>query len=319
VRTIPAELQAALDTGCTTLTDIIRIDPVTPGYASFGITQLDADVTYDDGDGELVYLAAIGMDPSNISSSLNMTVDNSTSNHLLPEFDIPVSTEDIAAGVLDFAKWTRYRVNYNDLTPGRHIELGTGQLGEMKILQGSTFVSELTSIEKLLKTNIVEKDSITCRAQFGSQYIGTPDADITERFPCTKEYTWYEGTVTTPGDEVTNAFTSEDLDQATGFFKPGMVRWLTGLNAGTQSEVDEFTTGGVVDLPFQTKFPIQAGDTFEIRKDCTKWVYGANGCQEHWSSEAPDAWKGHYRGEPFIPIADADAINTPGATVGSAA
>lgn len=319
MRTVPAELQAALDSGCTTLTDIIRIDPVTPGYASFGITQLDADVIYDDGDGELTYLAAIGMDPSNIASSLNMTVDNSTSNHLVPEFDIPVSTEEIAAGVLDFAMWTRYRLNYNDLTPGRHIVLGHGQLGEMKILQGTTFVSELTSIEKLLKTNLVEKDSITCRAQFGSQPLGTVDADITERFPCGKEYTWFPGTVTSVGLESNNNFTASGLGQATGYFKPGMVNWITGANAGTQSEVDAFTSGGVVDLPFQTKFPIQEGDTFEIRKDCIKWIDGTNGCKEHWSDVGPNEWKLHYRGEPLIPISDADAINTPGATVGSSA
>jgi uncharacterized phage protein (TIGR02218 family) len=257
------------------------------------------------------------MDPSNMQSVSDMGVDNSTSNHLMPgavpEFDIPVSDADLAAGVLDFAWYTRYLVNFEDLSMG-HAVLDNGQCGQMKILQGMTFVSEMTSLAKLLKTNIVEKDSITCRAQFGSQPL-----DITERFPCTKAYTWVAGTVTAVGLESNNQFTDSALGQATGFFRPGMVRWTSGANAGRQSEVEDFTSGGIVDLAFETMFPIQTGDEYDIRADCTKWVYGTNGCQEHFSSDAPDAWKGHYRGEPFIPIADADAINTPGATVGSSA
>jgi hypothetical protein len=246
-----------------------------------------------------------------------MGVDNSTSNHLIPEFDLPFSDAELAAGILDFAWWTRYRLNYNNLTSGRHIEIGHGQLGQMKILQGMTFVTEMTSIAKLLKTNLVEKDSITCRAQFGSQPLGTEDADITEKFPCGKTYTWVSGSVTAIGVESNNNFTASALGQATGYFTPGMVRWLTGANAGRQSEVQDFTSGGIIDLPFETMFPIAIGDTFEIRRDCIKWIDGTNGCKDHWSDVSPTEWKLHYRGEPLIPIADADAINTPGATVGN--
>jgi uncharacterized phage protein (TIGR02218 family) len=285
---------------------------VTPGYAPIGITSLDRDVVYDDGDGEITYLAAIGMVPTAVASVSNMGVDNSVADHLIPEFDIPVSEEDLARGVLDFAWYTRYLVNYEDLSMG-HVVIDHGQCGEMRILQGMTFTSEMTSLAKLLKRSIVEKDSITCRATFGSQYPDTPGAEITERFPCTKEFVWFDGTVTGVGFETSRTFTASALAQATGYFTPGMVKWLTGRNAGRQSEVEEFTSGGVVDLTFETMFPIENGDTFEIRSDCTKWRDGVNGCKSYFGNN----WVLHYRGEPYIPIADADQINMPGATVGS--
>lgn len=313
MRYVPPLLQAHLDSGATTTTVLLRIEPVTPGYPPFGITILDRNVLYDEGAGEITYLAAIGMVPSAVSSVSNMGVDNSTSDHLIPEFDIPISEEELARGVLDFAWYTRYLVNYEDLSMG-HAVIDHGQCGEMRILQGMTFTSEMTSLAKLLKQSLVEKDSITCRATFGSQYIGTEGAEITQRFPCQKPFTWFAGTVTSVGFEASRSCTANALGQATGYFTPGMVKWLTGRNAGRQSEVEEFTAGGLIELTFETMFPIEEGDTFEIRTDCTKWVEGVNGCKSHWGVPT---WQLHYRGEPFIPIADADQINMPGATVGA--
>ncbi|MGJ7497456.1 DUF2163 domain-containing protein [Variovorax sp. RT4R15] len=312
MRDVPVALQAHLDGGVCTTAFLVRIEPVTAGYSAFGITSLDRDVVYDDGDGEITYLSAIGMVPSAIASASDMSVDNSTAEHLIPEFDIPFSDAELTAGILDFAWYSRYLVNYEDLTMG-HVVVEHGQCGEMRNLQGMTFTSEMTSLSKLLKQSIVEKDSLTCRATFGSKPIGTPDADIVERFPCGKDYTWVDGEVLTVGAESNRTFTAS-ISGATGTYTPGMVKWVEGANAGRQSEVEEFTAGATVDLAFETMFPIQVGDTFQIRRDCTKWVEGDNGCKDHFGE--PE-WKLHYRGEPYIPVADADQINTPGATVGA--
>lgn len=312
MRDVPPLLQAHLDSGMTTTTELIRIEPATAGYPAFGITNLDRDVVYDDGAGSITYLSSIGMVPSAIASTSSMGVDNSTSDHLIPEFDIPFSEAELTAGILDFAKYTRYLVNYEDLSMG-HAVVDHGQCGEMRILQGMTFTSEMTSLAKMLKQSIVEKDSITCRATYGSQYPGTPGADIVEKFPCQKAFTWVAGTVLTVGAESNRTFTAS-IAGATGTYTPGMVKWLTGANAGRQSEVEEFTAGATVDLSFETMFPIQVGDTFQIRRDCTKWVEGTNGCKDHYGIPT---WQLHYRGEPYIPIADADQINMPGATVGA--
>lgn len=311
-RTVPVALQAHLDSGVCTTTTLIRIDPTAPGFPSYGVTLLDKDVTYNDGTSSIVYSSSIGMIPANRQSVSDMGADNSNAEHLIPEFDIPFSEAQLAAGILDFAWYTVYLVNFEDLSMG-HVVLDHGQLGENRILAGMTFTTEMTSLAKLLKQSIVEKDSITCRATFGSQPLGTVGADIVERFSCGKTFTWFSGTVTSVGAETTRTCGASGLAQAAGYFTPGMVKWLTGANAGRQSEVEDFASGAVISFTFETMFPIVVGDTFQIRTDCIKWKNGTNGCKDHWGTD----WVLHYRGEPSIPVADADAINTPGATVGA--
>lgn len=319
MRTISAELQAHLDSGATTTTLLLRIDPVTPGYPSIGATLLDRDVVYDDGDGEVTYKATIGMVPANIVSNASMEVGNTEIQHLLPESDLPISEADISAGVYDFASYTLMLVNYEDLSMGHVImPSGHGQLGQMRQENGLSFWSELTALVKLLKQSIVEKDSLSCRAIFGSQPLGTEDTSgdvVTQRFPCGKDTTgmWVDSTVTAVGLETNRAFTAGALGAAADVYVPGMLKWLTGANAGRSYEVESQTASGEIGLGFETMFPVEIGDTFEIRPDCTKWKDGNNGCKFHFGTE----WVLHYRGEPLIPVADADQINAPGATMPS--
>ena len=316
MRSISTALQEHLDSGTTTVTHLLRIDPVTPGYASIGVTLLDRNVVYNDGTSEVTYLAAIGMVPATLAYTSDMDVDNTEIQHLVPEFDLPISEADIAAGVYDFAQYSVYLVNYEDLTMG-HVVLSFGQLGQMRVEDGLSFWSELTALSKQLKQSLVEKDSITCRAIFGSQPLGsggaTPGSEE-QRFPCgfDADSLNVSATVTSVGAEANRTFGASSLGQATDYFVPGMMQWLTGANAGRSYEVEGFTSGGAVDLTFETMFPIEAGDTFTIRPDCTTWKDGPNGCKAHFGSTD---WVLHYRGEPFIPIADADQINAPGATV----
>lgn len=310
MRTVPPALQEHLDSGCTTLTYLLRVAPVTPGFDPLGITLLDRDVEYDDGDGPVSYLAKIGMVPATLQMTSGMDVDNGEIQHLLPEFDLPISEKDIGAGVYDFAEYSLYLVNYADLDAG-HVVLAHGQLGQMRTEDGLSFWSEQTALSKRLKASIVQKDSITCRATFGSQYPGSPTGTVFERQPCgfDAESLFVGATVGGVGQESNRTFDAVGLPA--GEYVPGMMRWLTGRNAGTENEVEE-VDGTTISLTFETKFPIESGDTFDIRPDCTKWKEGANGCKAFFGAD----WVLHYRGEPYIPIADADAINTPGATVG---
>lgn len=317
-RTISPELQEHLDTGATTITVLIRIEPRDPKFAPFGITRLDRDVVYNDGAGSIEYSALIGMVPADLSSTSAMDVGNSQFAHLVPQFSVDVSEELIRAGVYDYAWYSVYVVNYEDLTMGHWIPpAGFGQLGQISIdNRGLSFKTELTDITKLLKQTVVEKDSITCRAIFGSQPIGTGGGVVEQRFPCGKDLTglWTSFTVTSVGLETNRTFTASGLVLPANTAVPGMVKWTTGDNANRRYEVESQSGAGLVTLGFETQFPIQVGDTGQIRPDCTKWIDGINGCKFHFGE--PE-WKNHYRGEPFIPIADADAINTPGATVGT--
>ncbi len=316
-RYVSPALQAHLDSGATTTTLLLKVTPRSIDYPPVGVTALDRDVEYDDGEGDsssVVYHAAVGMVPAEIRQSLSMTVDNTEFQHLLAEYPLALTEEDVVAGVYDFADFRLMLVNYEDLTMG-HVELMTGQLGQMRVENGMAFWTEQTSLVKQLKQSIVEKDSLTCRAIFGSQEFGSSNDGVQQRFPCGFDTSglWVAGTVTGVGLESTRTFTAAALGLAENACVPGMLRWTLGRNAGRSYEVEAQDAAGVVSLGFETMFPIEVGDEFEIRPDCTKWKDGPNGCKAHWGAD----WVLHYRGEPYIPVSDADAINTPGATIGT--
>lgn len=311
MRYVPPALQAHLDSGATAMTFIMRIDPVQPGYASVGCTKLDKDIVYDDGLGELTYSATIAMTPSTLASTNSMGVDNGENQHLIPEGDMGISEADLNGGAYDYANFRLYWLCYEDLTLG-HVEITRGQLGQIRVEDGMTFWSEITSLAKLLKVPVVQKSSRTCRATFGSKPIGTIGAEFTEKFPCGKDFTWFDGTVTSVGAESNRTFGDSGLGALAGAFMPGMVKWTGGANAGRQYEVEDQDGSGVISLAFETMFPIQNGDTFQIRKDCTKWKSGDNGCGDHWGVD----WVLHYRGEPDLRPQDSDSAITPGAAIG---
>lgn len=315
-RFIPAALQEHLDTGATTICGILRIEPVRPGYSVIGLTDLDRDIIYDDGGGEVTYLAPVGFTSSAYVSTADFAVDNAETKSLFPEFDIPQLTEaDINAGAYDYARYRLMLVNYDDLTQG-HANLSEGTLGEMRTVDGLHFMGELRSLFQKFRQSVVERDSLTCRATFGSQAAGSSNAATApkiEKFPCgiVVDDLWVDFTVEQVGEESDLAFSfsgasSSSSSSEPGYF-PGVVEWLTGSNAGRQYEIGAYDAG-VVTLSFSTAFPIAEGDTGRIRPDCTKQWAGHLSCQ-FWDNRL------NFRGEPFIPVGDAGSTSVPGAGV----
>lgn len=317
-RTIPIALQDHLDGDATTTCILIRIDPVTPGYPSYGAALLNRDVTYNDGISEITYSAIIGGQSSTMQATIDMAVDNSDLAQLMPEFDFPISEADIAAGVYDFARYTAYLVNYEDLSQGHTVvPNGYGTLGRITIRDdGLSFVEELRGLSQELKQTICARDSLSCRATFGSQPIGSSGSDgdvVEEREYCGIDLDplWVSATVTSVGPESSRTFTASALVAAEDFYALGMVRWTSGANNGREFEVEENSAAGVISLTFPTGFTIANGDTFDIRQGCNKQARDdERGCKYHWGAE----WPMHFRGEPDIPIGDALANATPGST-----
>lgn len=304
-RSIPIQTLQHLLGGATTLCALVRITPRQPGYVEYGVTTLDKDVPYDDGDGLLTYSAAIGTEPSNLVSSADMSVAGGESKQLMPVFDTPTTEADMAAGAYDFAKFRIYIVNYNDLTSGRHILLQTGTLGKNTITDsGLSWVTELRGLTQKLKQSITEKWSTSCRATFGSVPIGTGSGVKEEKFPCMydAEALWESGTVTAVGADTSQQFVTTGLTPPFGG-APGTVRWLTGANAGRTDEVESFEDDAgeqTIGLTFGSMFPIQIDDTFEFRDDCPKTPTACK-ARSNWP---------YYRGEPSIPVGDAGTIST---------
>lgn len=312
-RYIPIALQDHLNTGQTTMCYLIRIDPVQPNVPSYGVTSLDRDVTYDDGTGPLLYSAAIGTQPSVFQGVADLAVDNAVAPSLMPEFDVPISESDIRAGLYDFAQYKVYLVNYLELGGG-HILIRAGTVGQITIdVDGLSFVNEFRGLSAQLKQSACEKDSLSCRAIFGSQSEAGSNGDVVQRYPCGFDATSLlrNATVLSVGSENTLTFTiSPDSSMGNNSLNPGMVFWRTGDNAGRSYEIDTNTSGGEITLSHTTAFPIQVGDQLDYREDCSKLARDADkGCL-HWFGAD---WTLHFRGEPDIPIGDAGVMETPGA------
>ena len=123
-RAISIELQDHFDQKYQTTAHLLRIDPVRPGYSSYGVTDIDRDITYDDGTSELTYSAAIGFESTEFSFNPTLSADNADMTSLLPVFDIPVSEDVLRSGAYDFAEFTLYKINYEDPTQG-HVIVGS--------------------------------------------------------------------------------------------------------------------------------------------------------------------------------------------------
>lgn len=305
MRNVPFDMLQDMRRGCTTLCDLVRFDPADPAYPSYFVTSLDQDVPYDDGTGEQRYLARIGFERSTLIANADLSVDGGDASSLMPVYDTPISEADIIAGAYDFGTYTAYLVDYQKLTPGRHVVIGHGPTGRYTVTDGGLSVlTEMRGLSQALRQSLTEKWSLGCRATFGSQPGGV------DRYPCNfdADALWEPGAVDTVGLETNRTFTTSGLAPAFGGV-PGMLRWLTGANAGRTYEVEEFAdVSGVqtIGLAFPSMFPIAGGDTFEFRDDCPKT----------WEACGARSNRANYRAEPHIPVSDAGQIAVPGASAG---
>lgn len=304
-RTIPIALAPQVAIGASsTRCALLKITPVQPGYAPFGVTSLDRDVTYDDGsgDGPILYSASVGNDVSSLTSASDLSVAGGESKHLIPVFDTPLTEAQIHAGACDYAKFIGYEINYKDTTSGHHIVLQSGTLGQNSLTDsGRSWVSELRGLTQSLKQTITEKWSLTCRAVFGSTV-----SSAQSRYPCNFDLTplWHSSTVGVVGIDPTYSFSclASDITAVYGG-APGMIEWLTGANAGRSDETESFEVVPlssilIIGLEFGASYPIQVGDTFRFRDDCPKTPLA---CQARSNYQ-------NYRGEPSIPVADNGAM-----------
>lgn len=307
-KTIPAELVAHKAQTTIKTCRLLLVGPL-PDATYRGFASLDRNVTYDpnSGVGPQVFRARTGIEVTALVATNTLGVDNGEARTLAPieTFEFEGFTQaQIDAGDLDKVPFVLYEVNADDLTPGRHEIMAGGTIGEQRQKFGQLTVLELRSLSQQLKQTIGELDSLNCRAPFGSQ-----PGEV--RFPCGFDLTaeWIAGEVTSVAvGESDRVFTDTALLQADDYFSPGVVEWLTGANAGQETEIEAFAAG-VVDLKFPTVQAIAIGDTFRIRRECTKRASGHNSCRTFYDTE----WVLHFRGEPHIPIGDTDKLNTPGA------
>lgn len=296
MRTVPPALQAHLDQAVTTTCVLLRIQ-LRDGRV-FGLTTLDADVTYNDGRGAVTYSATQGFDRSAISSDTELTVSNAEAQSLLVATAPGITEAMIEAGDLRDAEWTMLLVNYRDLGMG-HAILDAGDVGEVVKRWGLVWMPELLSYSVRLRQAIGTHWSRTCRAVDGSPAQGQTG--------CGRTIVWQTGTVSAVGAEPDRQFTGTVTAPAPPLnlpLAPGRGRWLTGPNTGREFVVEEFAAGAVTmgnGMPFQ----VGVGDTYEI----------SDACPRTWAACKARGNALNFKGEPLIPTGDSAAVGTPGAQV----
>lgn len=121
MKTIPAGLQAALDSGVTTLCTCWRIQR--EDNAVFGFTNHDRSITFN-GD---VYEPDSGFTGSEIAASLGLNVNGAEVQGALSSDRI--TDDDIALGRWDNAAVEIWRVDWSE--PSRRMILRKGSMGEI--------------------------------------------------------------------------------------------------------------------------------------------------------------------------------------------
>lgn len=322
MRAVSSALLAHLRGPATTMCGLLKIGPF-PDGSYLCMTSLDRNVTYDatafDPEitgGELTYYAATGFQDSNFSATYDLGVDNAEAETLQPVFPNTngVTVEMIDRGDLDGIPYDILVVNYRDLSMG-HVHWASGPLGEQIVARNGLVRLELRSWSQLMKQrSVVQYTSVTCRADFGSQPIGTGGGVVEERFPCNYDLTgeWVDVEVSAVGADPFREFTvvgdGSTPDPTAGYYAPGLAVWETGDNAGQSREIEGWDSGDVT-LLITTRNPVKVGDKARMRRSCTKRWSGHNSCETYANRQ----W---FRGEPNLMIGDALALNVPGVAGG---
>jgi uncharacterized phage protein (TIGR02218 family) len=290
MKRIPLQLQTHLREPATTWCFLLRVACVGRwDGVVFGFTTLDVDLSYDDGAGLISYRAENGFKPERIQSAADFSVDNTDLMGWVAASGITV--EEVAAGLLDYAEVTVYRVNYMDLIQGHEVVM-FGTCGQTKC-HGNAWVTEYRSLMQQARQTISTVYSLTCRAGYGDERCGMP-------------FVWTDSVVSAGWDDPNRVFVANGLAGDSGFYDLGVIQWLSGSNAGLESEVFSFEAGGLIRLALPAGFDIEAGDTFRIRQDCDK-------------AFATCKAKGNvlnFRGEHLTPVSDT-SLSVPGAYVRS--
>lgn len=288
MKTIHATLLTHLALPVTTTCLLVRVECV-GAYAGtiYGFTSLDTDVTYDDGAGSVLYRSDNGFTPKRLAHDSGPGTDSSEIEGAVASGGIEEAP--IRAGIFKSAKVTFYRVNYNDLTSGRHEVVDYGRLGQTRYTEIG-WVTEFRSLSQLLKQVITEVYSIPCNAKYGDARCG-------------KALVWDSGTVTGLGSETDREFEASGISEVDDFYRLGVLLWTSGDNVGHECEIDTYTVGTFA-LSLGLPYAIQVGDEFDVRQDCDKSLAM---CRDVHAN------KDNHRGFPLMPI-DGTAM-VPGAEI----
>jgi uncharacterized phage protein (TIGR02218 family) len=273
VRTIPAALQAKLDSGVTTLCRcwlITRQDNVTQGF-----TDHDEDIAL----GAVLCRAGTGLSGTEATQKLGLAVDSSEVTGALAADCL--NEDDLAAGYYDAAAVELWLVDWRE--PELRVLLAKGTLGEVR-RDGAVFTAELRGLSQRLAVDSGRLYTTTCAADLGDSRCRV---DLTAAA--------YRGNGTVVELNATSAFSASGLDgYADGWFTAGRLSFTGGGNVGLSVEVKLHRKAAAVSFELWQAMPqpIEVGDAFVVTAGCDKRFAT---CRDRFNNVA------NFRGFPHIP------------------
>lgn len=219
------------------------------------ITDHDESVEYnltEAGAGPLTYSAGSGIAPSDVVLAAGMDASNYEAQGPLGGL---VTRRALLGGSFDRARAWLFQVNFDDTAAGK-IPIMAGNLSEGRV-EGGRFTFQVRSDQDRLNQTIGRLITPYCDADFG-------DAR------CTMVPESIVGTVVSVFDYMSFGVTFAG-SYANDYFNYGQVEPLTGDLVGILPvEIFDWTSGGVVTLFTALPDLPEVGDTFTIKRGCSK-------------------------------------------------
>jgi len=252
MKTLPAGLQAHLDSGTTTLAWCWRLTRA-DGQV-FGFTDHDLPLTFDG----TTFEPESGFTASEIRTGSDLSVDAQDAEGVLTSTTI--TETDILDGRWDNAEIEIWRVNWQDVA--QRVLMRRGAIGQVR--RGRVqFVAEMRSLSHVLNQTVGRTFQASCDAALGDACCGVILSDPA-----------YKGNGTVVMVTGDRSFTVSGLSvYADGWFAIGKLTWTGGANAGRKAEVLSHEVGEtdvIITLLEAPVLAIAPGDTFDITAGCDK-------------------------------------------------
>lgn len=277
MKSIPIALKNHMAQGTTTLAHLVKLTR-RDGFVLAVTLDHDQPITHDG----LTYQPTLGMMPTDMETSGNLSVDNLDAKGAL--MLLGISEADIAAGLWDLCEVRVMRVNWKDPAMGAE-KLKRGYFGEISVGRDQ-FNNEVRGITQKLQQTIGEVVSASCKADLFDNRCKI----------VAEEGVWKFSGIAVSAVTSARQFSASGLGQAPGFFDAGKVTWTSGDNVGLSMEVRAHTGGGAIELQEPMPYPIEASDQFTIWAGCLKRA--TEDCAAKFSNII------NFRGFPFVPGQD---------------
>lgn len=273
MRTVPAEMQSALNAGVTTLAHVWRV--TRRDGEVFGFTDHDRPLPFD----ALVCEPHVGLSPGAIEKGVGLNVDSASFSGALASEAL--SEADLSAGLWDGARVDLFRVDWS--TPSRRVHLFAGRIGEVR--RGvSAFEAELRGLQAPLNVPVGRVFSRFCDADLGDARCGK-----------NIEGSAFRGEGAIVALESATAFRVSGLGAfAEGWFTRGRIVWSEGVESEVLSHA--LRDGDVVLEIAAAWDGLEIGAEFAVYAGCDKRL---ETCVAKFANAA------NFRGFPHMPGNDA--------------